>query len=227
MGCAAHNVDMSAPRHQRPGCFLTAVTGLALFAFVVAASAAPRELTESIHEIVPRQVQVAVAVDHVWASVRLSLRPADLGLSSWVRWDADGDGELSASERSPLALHLRARETEFLALMVDGVAVPMTQAKWRFEASPSASLALDEPATLRIETRENLRMTAGEHRFVLYDRPAEADGIVPIRFSLANGLTLGPVTGARAEKRSPRRLEAVVSRGSPAVWGSFVREGAP
>lgn len=227
MDCKAHNVRMSAPRHQRPGCFLTAVGGFVLCVFIGVVSAAPKELTESIHEIVPRQVQVAVGADHVWASVRVALSPKDLGLSSWTRWDGDGDGELSADERSPLGAHLRSRETEYLSLMVDGVAVPVAQAKWRFEASPSSNLSVDEPATLRIETRTNLPMTPGEHRFVLYDLPAEIDGIVPIRFSLANGLALGSVNGARAEKRSPRRLEAVVSRASPAVWGSFVREGAP
>ena len=197
---------------------------LAMFA-VVSVVAAPKELTESIHQIVPRQVQVSVAEDHVWASVRVDIRPVDLGLKSWRRWDLDGDAVLTSSERQALAEHLRSRETEFLSLMVDGLAVPMAEARWRFEGAAATSLGIDVPATLRLETRLNLPMAPGEHRFVLYDRPAKADGIVPIRFSLARGLTLASVSGARAEKMSDRRLEAVVSRASPAVWGSFVRVG--
>jgi hypothetical protein len=200
---------------------------LLLGVFVVAVSAAPRELTESIHQMIPRQVQVAVAADHVWVSVRLELRPADLGLPSWQRWDVDGSGALTVTEQGPLAKHLRARETEFLSLMVDGIAVSLSDARWRFEGPPSAPLALDTAATIRVETRANMLVEPGEHRFVLYDLPSRADGIVPIRFSLARGLTLGRVSGARSEKRSERRLEAVVSRASPAVWGSFVREEGP
>ena len=223
-----HNGVMSTPRHQRPGCFLTTLS-LVLFSalgvFAVAVSAAPRELTESIHHMVPRQVQVAVAVDHVWASVRLEVRPADLGLPSWKRWDPDGSGVLTVDERGPLAEHLRARETEFLSLMVDGLAVRVSDGRSRFEGPPSAPLSLDAVVTIRVEARANMLMEPGEHRFVLYDLPSGADGIVPIRFSLAHGLTLSSVEGARSEKKSERRLEAVVSRASPAVWGSFVREG--
>jgi len=225
-----HNGVMSTPRHQRPGCFLTALS-LALFSalavLAVAVSAAPQEFSESIHQMVPRQVQVAIASDHVWASVRLDVRPADLGLSSWQRWDLDGSGALGPSEQGSLAKHLCALQTEFLSLMVDGLAVPLSDARLRFDGPPSAPLALEASATLRVEVRADMLMEPGEHRFVFYDLPSDADGIVPIRFTLARGLTLGRVMGARSEKKSERRLEAVVSRASPAVWGSFVREGGP
>ncbi len=220
---------MSVPRNQRPGCFLT-VFCLAVLCgvgvFTASVSAVPRGLTDSIHQIVPRQVQVAVAEDHVWASVRVSIRPHDLGLPSWRRWDVDGNGVLVKEERVPFAEYLRDRETEYLSLMVDGLAVPVSEARWRFEGADSASLPIEAAATLRFEIRTNMEMGPGEHRFVLYDLPVALDGIVPIRFSLSRGLHLGAVQGARAEKRSERRLEAVVSRASPAVWGSFVREAA-
>ena len=108
-----------------------------------------------------------------------------------------------------------------------GLAVRVSDARSRFEGPPAAPLSLDAAVTIRVETRANILMEPGEHRFVLYDLPSAADGIVPIRFSLARGLTLGSVMGARSEKKSERRLEAVVSRASPAVWGIFVREEEP
>jgi hypothetical protein len=198
-----------------------------LLGSIASVLAAPESATRSIQEVVPRQVQVAVGNDHVWASVRVSLRPSDLGLSSWQRWDRDDDGSLSASEQDLLAVELRDRETEFLALTVDGQALRLSTARWKWEGPPAAAHALGAAVTLRIEARTELRIEVGEHRYVLYDKPARADGIVPIRFSLASGMVLGAVSGARAEKRSPRRLEAVVSQQAPVVWGTFERPAQP
>lgn len=191
------------------------------------ALAAPESMATSIHEMVPRQVQVAVGLDHVWASLRLRLQPADLGLDSWRRWDRDGDGALSAAEKQALGAELRDRETEFLSLAVDGQALRLSDANFRWEAQDSAPHPLGAAVVLRVEARQELRVDVGLHRYVLYDKPAAADGIVPIRFSLARGLVLGEVAGARAEKRSPRRLEAVVSTLNPAVWGTFERAAQP
>jgi len=228
--CDAHNGAVSAPRNQRPGCFLTAFLLVVLCALVGGISlavAAPESTAKSIQEMVPRQVQVAVGRDHVWASVRVSLRPSDLGLPSWQRWDRDGDGSLSAAEKDVLAGELRDRETEFLALTVDGHALRLSTARWRWEGEPASAHALGAPVTLRIEARTDLSVGVGEHRYVLYDKPSHADGIVPIRFSLASGMVLGSVSGARAEKRSARRLEAVVSQRAPVVWGTFERPEQP
>jgi len=226
----AHNGDVSTPRNQRPGCFLTAFALLLICAAVgcgAVALAAPESMATSIDKMVPRQVQVAVGLDHVWASLRLSLRPADLGLESWQRWDRDGDGALSAAEKQALGAELRDRETEFLSLAVDGQAVRLVDASFRWEAEAAGPHPLDAAVLLRVEARQALKLEVGLHRYVLYDKPALAEGIVPIRFSLARGLLLGEVAGARAERRSPRRLEAVVSNRSPGVWGTFERAAQP
>ncbi len=218
---------MSTPRNQRPGCFLTVFPGLLLLVLAVSALAAPEEVGRAVYDMVPRQVQVAVGPDHVWASLRATVKPADLGIQSWQRWDQDRDGSLSAVERDVLAEELRDRETEFLSLLVDGHPVPLSSARWRWQGEPGRSQPLAAAAVLRIEARLELALAAGEHHFVLYDRPASTAGIVPIRFSLAQGMVLGEVVGVRAEKRSPRRLEAVVSHLSPTVWGTFERLAAP
>tara|TARA_Y100001968_G_scaffold65378_1_gene56152 strand:+ start:438 stop:1028 length:591 start_codon:yes stop_codon:yes gene_type:complete len=191
---------------------------------VLLARAAPPTASAPIHQLVPRQVQVAVAADHIWASVRVELRPADLGLTDWFRWDRDQSAALEPAELAALGLHLRGLETEYLAVMVDGVAVPLVAARVRFAGSPVAALSLTDSVSFRFETRLELALESGAHRVVLYDRPAAADGIVPIRLSLARGLRLANFQGARAERRSQRRLEAVVSRASPAVWGELVVE---
>jgi hypothetical protein len=171
-----------------------------------------------VRDSVPRTVAVSAAADHVFATLTAVVAPSDLGLTSWAQWDLDEDGAISELEGKPLLGALRARELEYLCVAVDGEVVPLA----RMVARSVEPITIDGPVTLRVQGRAALTLEAGEHQFVLYDRPQTEDGIVPIRFAVVPGMQITAAEGARAEQKGARRLEAVVSRFAPAVWGTFV-----
>jgi hypothetical protein len=171
-----------------------------------------------VRDFVPRTVTVSVGTDHVFATLTSVVHPATLGLASWGAWDLDGDGAISEAESKRLLGDLRGRELEYLCIAVDGEVVMLA----RMPAYTDQLITIDGPVTLKVQGRARADLSPGEHRFMLYDRPRTEDGIVPIRFNVVRGMTITGAQGARAELKGPRRLEAVVSRHAPAVWGTFV-----
>ena len=186
----------------------------------------PEEDGGRVHEFVPRNVQVSIALDHVWGSVRSEVAPADVGEQSWASWDQDGDGQLAGDESAALASSLRDRELEHLCVAVDGQVLSLIREPAVREEPTDDVVALDARVVVRVEGRMDLDLAAGWHRFVLYDRPRGLDGVVPFRLSLGRGLTLHSTGGARNEALSPRRVEAVVSMFAPSVWGIVSRTEA-
>ncbi len=170
--------------------------------------------------VVPRRVQVSVGHDHVFVSLRARLTPEAAQEPSWARWDRDGDGAISASERGPLLSSLRAGETEFLSVSIGSTVLPVGRMTAKFDADLPEPLPLDATLRFRVEGRVAVK-PEGATAFTLYDRPHEAEGIVPIRMSLVRGLAFVSGTGTRGELRGPRRLEAVMSQAAPALWGVF------
>lgn len=171
-----------------------------------------------VRDAVPRTVAVSVGSDHVFARFTSVLLPADLGHESWAAWDGDGDGTISESEGKALLGALRATELEYLCVAVDGAVVPLA----RMVATSPEPITIDGPVTLQVQGRAPWTETPGEHTFLLYDRPRVEDGIVPMRFNVVAGMEIVGAAGARSELKGSRRLEGVVSRFAPAVWGTFV-----
>lgn len=176
-----------------------------------------------VHDFVPRNVRVSIALDHVWGSARSEVAPADVGEESWAPWDQDGDGQLTGPETVALASVLRDREMEYLCVAVDGQVLPLLSQPAVLEEPSEGPVALDAQVVVRVEGRLKLDLAAGEHGFVLYDRPKTLDGVVPFRLSLGRGLRIRATGGARNEALSPQRVEAVVTMFAPAVWGTVSR----
>lgn len=177
-----------------------------------------------VHDFVPRNVRLSVALDHVWGSVRSEVTPADVGEESWAAWDRDGDGQLAGPEAVALASSLRARELEDLCVAVDGQVLSLVRMAVTREEPTEEPIALDARVVVRVEGRMKLELGPGDHQFVLYDRPRGLDGVVPFRLSLGRGLQISSSGGARNEALSPRRVEAVVTTFAPAVWGTISRQ---
>ncbi|MCP4870182.1 MAG: hypothetical protein GY898_15865 [Proteobacteria bacterium] len=175
-------------------------------------------VSAEVRDAVPRTVAVSAAADHVFATFTSVVVPADLGVETWAAHDTDGDGVISEAEAKPMLGAIRAAELEYLCIAVDGTVVPLA----RMVATSPEPITIDGPVTLRVQGRATMTLGAGEHSFVLYDRPRADDGIVPIRFNVVAGMEITGAEGARAEMKGKRRLEAVVSRFAPAVWGTFV-----
>jgi len=197
-------------------CPRTAVALLALAAVPAVAS--------DIDDVVPRTVQVSVAKDHLFMTVRSRATPADLGLGDWSAYDADASGALDDSELKPLLRTIRERELEYLCVAIDGEVLSLRKYDARRLEPSGEAVPLHAPLTVRIEGRRTVDVSVGEHRFVLYDRPDAHDGVVPIRLSLVVGMKLTEAQGARTEVLGERRLETVVTRFAAATWGTFVRE---
>lgn len=171
-----------------------------------------------------RDLRVSVADDHVFVQVRAQGEPRSLGLSTWADFDRDRDGSLDAGERVPLLEALRREECRYAALSVGEQPVPLA----RFEViglNLPERLALDAPLGFRVQGRLALSLPPDGLPFVFYDRPSAWQGAVPIRLSVAEGLRVVGVQGeGRRELRSPQRLDAVLTNGTPAVWGRIERE---
>ncbi len=202
---------------------LVVCAALAAFAPVPTARGGPVE-GGSVQDLVPRSYQVSVGRDHVFASVRFQVRPVDVGEADWSKWDRNGDGSLDDPEARVLGAQLRDRELEYVCIAIDGEVLPLGRMAASRVEPVEAPIPLDATIRFRVEGRSNLVLEAGEHRFVLYDRPRTEDGVVPMRLSLVTAMELVSAVGARAETRGNRRLEAVVSRAVPGIWGTFVRK---
>ena len=170
-----------------------------------------------------RILLVSVGQDHLWGSLRASVAPGDLGVANWAAWDLDANGALDMRERAGLSGRLREHVAHSVSASVDGRLLAFSRSKllWT-EEGEGGGPGIDQLLSFRLEARTPLTNRPGEHVFVLYDRPSQ-DRVVPIRFSLAGGMQLVTAHGARWEQRTSRRLEAVVTRVTPGLWGTFVR----
>ncbi len=192
------------------------------FGLLPAAAAPPAE--RSLQDIVPKRIQLSVATDHLFAVTALHVRPEDVGESSWARWDGDRDQKLSPQEQVPLLSHIAG-----IQLLSQAVAAARRGVTWgdfsvtRMSES-EAVLLLTQPLDLKISGRLPLAEGSSDRAFVVYAPPRMPDGIVPLRISLAKGMSFVGVAGTRAEQRGPRRIEAVLSRANPAIWGTIKLE---
>jgi len=191
----------------------------ALFGLLPASAAPPAG--PSLQDIVPKRIQLSVATDHLFVLTALHVRPKDVGESSWARWDLDHDQKLSPEEQAPLLSHIAD-----VQLLSQAVATARRGVVWGdFSvvrmSGPEAVLLLNQPLDLKVSGRLPLSETDRERAFVVYAPPRMADGIVPLRLSLAEGMSFVGVAGTRAEQRGPRRIEAVLSRVNPAIWGTI------
>ena len=193
------------------------------YGLLPAAAGPPGE--RSLQDIVPKRIHISVASDHLFAVTALHVRPDDVGESSWARWDGDGDHKLSREEQEPLLSHIAD-----VQLRSQAVAAARRGVAWgdfsvvRMSQSESV-LLLGQPLDLKISGRLALSEGDSERAFVVYAPPRLPDGIVPLRISLAEGMSFVGVAGTRAEQRGPRRIEAVLSRANPAIWGAIQLQG--
>lgn len=205
---------------------------LALGAILLAprsAAAVDAGTRERLDDLVPRQLQVSVGRDYVWASVRVRVGPDDLGWADWSGFDRDGSGILERAERKSLVLHLRGVETEYVAVQVDGVPLRFPTFRFRWVGESDEDLALDARIELRFEGRQKLALQPGRHRFVLSDRPRKLDDVVPVRMSLVRGMRFRDARGGPRHELSERRLDTALTAFTPLLWGEFdvVRGAAP
>ena len=180
-----------------------------------------------LEDIVPKRLQLSLASDHIFVATHLHVRPSDLGEPSWSSWDTDASGALSGSEVQALIGEVRRTNlpSQRLAIgrqLVDWAALPATRA-----SAPGASLGLQEALNVRVSGKVARQTGSGRAHFVVYAPPRRANGIVPLRITVGAGTRLRDVAGARAEQRGPRRVEAVLSRFTPALWGRLEPEVDP
>lgn len=177
----------------------------------------------ALDDIVPKRIHISVAADHLFGVTELHVRPKDVGEGSWARWDSDSDGKLSAQEQTSLFGHIAEGSLPSQAVAIARRRVDWSSSVIRRMAKDGATLSLDEAVDLKISGRLPLSREDRERPFVVYAPPRSPDGIVPLRISLAEGLSFEGVAGTRAEQRGPRRIEAVLSRANPALWGIIRR----
>jgi hypothetical protein len=191
-------------------------------------AAAPLGLSEAapgpptkpgLDDIVPKRIHISVAADHLFGVTELHVWPKDVGEGSWARWDSDGDGQLSAPEQVSLFGHIVQGNLPSQVVATSRRRVDWSSFAIRRMAKDGAALSLDQAVDLKISGRLPLDREDRERPFVVYAPPRSPDGIVPLRISLAEGMTFSGVAGSRAEQRGPRRIEAVLSRANPALWG--------
>jgi hypothetical protein len=176
-----------------------------------------------LDDIVPKRIHISVAADHLFGVTELHVWPKDVGADSWARWDRDGDGKLSAPEQRSLFGHILQGNLPSQVVATSRRRVDWGSFAIRRMAKDGAVLSLDQAVDLKISGRLPLARGDRQRAFVVYAPPRSPDGIVPLRISLAEGLTFSEVAGSRAEQRGPRRIEAVLSRASPALWGIIRR----
>ncbi len=164
-----------------------------------------------------REIRVSVVAVPVFVPLQAQAAPEDLEREDWSDFDRDGDGALDAGERVPLLELLRRKETDYTAISVGEQPVALA----RFDVTAlnaSDASSLDATLSFRLQGRLELPST-GDLPFTLYDRPRKWTGAVPVRLSVARGLRVEGVQGARHEQRSPQRLDAVLTNPTPAVFG--------
>jgi hypothetical protein len=173
--------------------------------------------TPALDVSVPRSIMVSVGKDHLWASLRATVAPKDVGLDDWSRYDRDGDGVVGPAEERALLAELRRKQTEHTCIALGEAVVPL--GRLPVKRVGAGALELTSTIALRIEGRVNAPLDVGTHPFVLHDRPNTADGVVPIRLAWVQGVELLDAQGTRAERKGARRIEAVVTHQTPALWG--------
>jgi hypothetical protein len=196
---------------------------LLLLLLLVAPSvwAGPAQPKADIQDIVPKTIQLSLGADHIFAATQLRVTPGDLGETSWASWDKDSSGSLSLPEQGPLLEFVRRRTLASQRVAVGGVLVDWDLFPVQRSAAAGEPLGLTEAIELKVSGRVSAGPWAGDLAFVVYAPPRGRDGIVPLRLSLAPDLSFVAAEGARAELRGSKRLEAVLTRASPALWGTL------
>lgn len=157
-------------------------------------------------------------------SVRSTVSPALYGQRTWAAFDRDGDGQLTGGELGPLRAELKRRETSTTGISVDGRVVDVSGLTLRIEAPEQGPYPVDAELVLRIEGSVRHDIGVGEHRFVVYDQPTKADGVVPFRVAFGRGLRATGGAGSRGEIRNKgQRVEVATTAQAPILWGTFVR----
>lgn len=172
-----------------------------------------------LDEIVPKRIQVSVAAERIFVATHLHIRPSDLGEVSWSPWDSDKSGKLNEPEIQALIQHVRRANLPSQRLAIGGHLVDWAALPASRSAAPGVPLGLSDPLRLRVSGDVPRKKTLAPEAFVIYAPPRVAGGIVPLRITLGEGARFIGVAGARAELRGPRRIEAVLSRLTPALWG--------
>jgi hypothetical protein len=202
---------------------------LVLFVFLLfsglgwaGASSGPSSGEQGLAKMVPTRVQLSVASGQIFLAIQLHVTPQALGADSWLEWDRDGNGSLDAQETRSLVSAVAAASLRSHRVALGGQLIDWRDLSLEHTTRGADSLGLREPILVRA-SGTNGHLSAGEEApFVVYAPPQEEDGIVPVRLSVGAGLLFRDVAGARAEQRGPRRIEAVLSRRSPALWGTVV-----
>jgi len=189
------------------------------------AATAPGE--QELAKMVPTRVQFSVASDQIFLAIQMHVVPQEMGADSWAEWDQDRNGSLDGQEVQALVSQVVA-----VAMPSHRVAVGGQLMDWRELSAERAvhresPLGLREPILVKVSGTKGRLGSNEEALFVVYAPPKKGDGIVPLRLSVGAGLQFRDVAGARAEQRGPRRIEAVLSRRSPALWGTVVGPTKP
>jgi len=190
-------------------------------------SAATASGEQELAKMVPTRVQLSVASDQLFLAIQMHVVPQEMGADSWAKWDEDRSGSLDTQEVEALV----SRVVE-IAMPSHRVALGGQLMDWRELSAERAAhrqspLGLREPILVKVSGTKGRLEPNEEAIFVVYAPPKKVDGIVPLRLSVGAGLQFRDVAGARAEQRGPRRIEAVLSRRSPALWGTVVGPTKP
>lgn len=185
--------------------------------------APPVQAERDVRELAPKTLQVSVGSDHIFGALQVQVAPADLGESSWARWDVDSSGGLSTAELQPLLEVARSGAVAALCIAIGGTQLDFGAWPVRRAGPVGTDLGVDESLLLTVSGRAELALPPGEHAFLLYDVPRTAAGIVPVRLRFVVGTEVVAAAGARSELRGRGRLEAVLSRATPALWGTLRR----
>ena len=183
---------------------------------------------KQLDDIVPKRLKVSLGTDHIFVVTQIHVRPSDLGEDSWSSWDRDASGDLTEPEVQALIQQVRRANLPSQRLAIGGYLLDWAALPATWVAVPGVPLGLNDLLRLRV-TGDVPRKKSLQARevFVVYAPPRAADGIVPLRINLGDGLRFVGVAGARAEQRGPRRIEAVLSRHTPALWGGVARDNLP
>ena len=192
---------------------------IALTAFMIS----PELAAEDVREHVPRTVQVSVGKDHIFGALQVRIEPADLGEKSWARWDRNKSKSLEQSEVRNLIEEARDRNVAILCVSIGGVLIDFSRMAVKLDEPHGRSVSLREAVVFSASGRTEAVLPPGDHFFLLYSLPASVDGIVPVRLRMVAGVDVIRAEGARVELRQTGRLEGVLSRATPALWGQLRR----
>jgi hypothetical protein len=204
------------------------MTGVLLLLLLGAAPDAPPPPPQKAGtaEVASRGLSLSIGADHAFASVRATVTPGDVGRSDWREFDRDRSGAVDLVELPELLKTVRGFALEYVCVAVDGAVLALGRRP--AERESDGPVGLTDPLEIRVQGRLPLE-AAGQHRFVIYDRPAEGS-FVPVKLQVARGLRIDEAVGAFAEPKNDRRVQAVLRRHAPALWGTvtdLARPAAP